>query len=75
VQREVAEFVVATNIVDTCCGRLMLVVFWCLTQINVPEGSMSPAIVNECLVDVQSVKLAMSSTAVVAYWTNPLKQD
>lgn len=66
-QRELVEFVVATNIGDTCCDRLMLVVFWCLTQTNVPEGSMSPVIVNERLMDVQSVKLAMSSNAVFAY--------
>jgi len=67
VQREVAEFVVATNIVDTCCDRLMLVVFWCLTQTDVSERSMSPVIVSERLMDVQSVNLAMSSTAVFAY--------
>jgi hypothetical protein len=42
----------------TCCDRLMLVVSGCLTQTGVPAGSMSPAIVDERLIDVQSVKLA-----------------
>ena len=74
-RREVAEFVVATNVVDTCCGRPMLVLFRCLTQIDVPAGSMSPAIVDERLMDVQSVKLARSNIAVFAYYTNPLTQD
>jgi hypothetical protein len=71
-QREVADFVVATNVVDTFSDRLMLVVFGCLTQTDVPAGSMSPAIFDERLMDVQSVKLAMSSTAVFACYTNPL---
>lgn len=75
VQLEVSEFVVATNVVDICCDRLMLVVFGCLTQTDVPAGSMSQAIVDERLMYVQSVKLAMSSTAVFAYYTNPRTQD
>jgi len=75
VQSEVTEFVVATNFVDTRCDRLMLVVFRCLTQTDVPAGSMSPAIVDERCMDVQSVNLAMSSTAVFAYYANPLAQD
>lgn len=75
-----AEFAVATNIIDTiryatCCDRLMLVVPGCLTQTGVPARSMSPAIVDEPLIDVQSVKLATSSTAVFACYTNPLTQD
>jgi len=74
VQREVAEFVVAVNVVDTFCDELMLVAIGCLTQTDVPAGSISPVIVDERLMDVQSVKLAMSSTAVFAYYTNPLTQ-
>jgi len=53
----------------------MLVVFGCLTHTDVPAGSMSPPIVDERLMQVQFVKLAMSSTAVFAYYTNPLTQD
>jgi hypothetical protein len=43
-------------------------------QSDVLAGSMSPAIVDERLIDVQSVKLVMSSVAVFAYYTNPLTQ-